>query len=77
MTRYPSTYALAARHEKAFKLANRLRENEITAEEATQIKPEEWDLLAQAINVRPPSEETVRLVLSKLREWENEPLPIA
>ncbi len=57
-----TTYEMVGRFEKATKLAAHLHAHGITSSETQMIKPEDWKALAKAINVRTPSDETIKQV---------------
>jgi len=60
-------YKLAAQMTKAWKLAARLRAHDISADEAKGITTEQWALLARAIDINPPSAETIEMVIGYLQ----------
>lgn len=71
-------YESAARQKKAFALAARLHQFNITAEQAECMTVEHWRDLAKATHTNSPSLETQALAIEKLREMEAErPKPTA
>ncbi len=76
-----NTYEMAARNKKAAALIAILKDHGVTLEEAQVAEPEHWAIAAKAANVKPPSAETVALVLAMMdpdhdakqdAKWENE-----
>ncbi len=76
-----NTYEMAARNKKAAALLAILKEHNVTLEEAQVAEPEHWAIAAKAANVKPPSAETIALVLEMMdtdhdakenAKWENE-----
>jgi hypothetical protein len=61
-----NTYELAARRKKAAALLATLKEHGVTLEDAKVAEPEDWALAAKAASVKPPSAETVALVLAMM-----------
>lgn len=60
-------YEAAARQKKAFALAARLHQFNITAEEAERMTIEQWRDLAKVTHTNAPSAETVKLAIEALR----------
>ncbi len=74
-------YAVAARNKKAAALLAILKDHNVTLEEAQVAEPEHWAIAAKAANVKPPSAETIALVLAMMdpdhdakqeAKWEND-----
>lgn len=63
-------YETAGRLTKAHRLASCLSRNGFTAERAALITPAEWIAVAVAAGVNTPSEETVRLTIRQLADFE-------
>ena len=61
------------RREKAYALAARLHQFNITAEEAGRMTKENWQQLATVTRTNAPSAETVKLALEALRSMESVP----
>ena len=69
-----NTHAYAARQKKVALLVDLLVRAKITHADALLATPEEWATAAKAVDSRPPSEETIELVLMALKSLET-PLP--
>ncbi len=76
-----NTYEMANRNKKAAALLAILKEHNVTLEEAQVAEPEHWAIAAKAANVKPPSAQTIALVLSMMdpshdakqdAKWEDE-----
>lgn len=67
-------HEIAARQKKVAALVDILIRAKLSYAEVLLAKPGDWERAAQAARVKPPSDETVRLVLETLKSLE-EPLP--
>ena len=67
-----STHEETARATKAFRLTRTLLDHEVPVSEARTFEAPQWEIVAKAARVNPPSPVTVALVLTWLAEQESE-----